>query len=129
MTTLDDVVALGRLEQYLVVVSTGGRRHHPVVVGQRRRDPVDHRQRGTGPRHLQAGQAAQPAGHPRIRDRALGLAVGQGRGSGRLIGPTTHPASTPSGFACAGRSSRRQWHHDDWDAYDAEMVEQHRTQS
>ncbi|MGZ4705852.1 MAG: TIGR03618 family F420-dependent PPOX class oxidoreductase [Acidimicrobiales bacterium] len=133
MTTLDDVVALARLEQFLVVVSTvraDGTVQSSVVNA------------GVIP-HLSTGDdvvALVTYGRTKLRNlRArpqITLTVRSGwqwatvEGRAELIGPDDpYPGVDAERlrlllrevFTAAGGT------HDDWDAYDAEMAAQHRT--
>ena len=134
MTTLDDLMALARPEQ----LPDGGehragRRHDPVVAGERRRAaaPGDGRRRRRV-RHLRTGQAGRTCA-PARRSRSPSAPAGSGRRSRarpRSSAPTIRTPTVDAErlrlllrevFAAAGGT------HDDWDAYDAEMVAQGRT--
>jgi PPOX class probable F420-dependent enzyme len=133
MTTLDDVVALGRLEQFLVVVSTA-RADGTIQSSLVNAGVIPHPVTGDavlalvtyGPAKLR-NLRARPQITVTVRSGWQWATV---EGRAELIGPDDpHPGVDPERlrlllrevFTAAGGT------HDDWDAYDAEMVEQHRT--
>ena len=133
MTTLDDVVALARLEQYLMVVSTA-RADGTIQSSLVNAGVIPHPTTGDavvalvtyGPTKLR-NLRARPQITVTVRSGWQWATV---EGRAELIGPDDpHPGVDPERlrlllrevFTAAGGT------HDDWDAYDAEMVDQRRT--
>ncbi len=133
MTTLDDVVALARLEQFLVVVSTA-RADGSIQSSLVNAGVIPHPTTGDavvalvtyGPTKLR-NLRARPQITVTVRSGWQWATV---EGRAELIGPDDpHPGIDPERlrlllrevFTAAGGT------HDDWDAYDAEMRDQHRT--
>lgn len=133
MTTLDDVVALARPEQFLMTVATV-RADGTIQASLVNAGVMDH---PTSGEPIVAFVTYGPAKLQNLRARPqVALTVRSGwqwatvEGTAELIGPDDpHPDVDLARlrlllrevFTAAGGS------HDDWDAYDAEMLEQRRT--
>jgi len=134
MTTLDDVVALARPEQFLMVVSTL-RADQTIQASLVNAGVLPHPVTGSDDvlAFVTYGAAKLRNLHGR---RQVTVTIRSGwqwatvEGTAELIGPDDpHPAVDAERlrlllreiFAAAGGT------HDDWDAYDAEMVDQRRT--
>lgn len=133
MTTLDDVVALAQAEQFLMTVATV-RADGTIQASLVNAGPLAHPLTGTP---VMAFVTYGPAKLRNLRARPeVALTVRSGwqwatvEGTAELIGPDDpHPAVDAERlrlllrevFTAAGGT------HDDWDAYDAEMLEQRRT--
>ena len=134
MTTLDDVVALARPEQFLAVVSTL-RADQTIQSSLVNAGVIPHPVKGSDDVVAFVTYGAAKLRNLRARPQVT-VTVRSGwqwatvEGTAELIGPDDpHPAVDAKRlrlllreiFTAAGGT------HDDWDAYDAEMVEQHRT--
>lgn len=131
MTTLDDVVALARPEQFLMTVATV-RADGTIQASLVNAGVMDH---PTSGEPIVAFVTYGPAKLQNLRARPqVALTVRSGwqwatvEGTAELIGPDDpHPDADRlrmllrEVFTAAGGT------HDDWDAYDAEMLEQRRT--